>query len=132
MWTQRKLCRRSSCLACLEALATKHRPALCGLERHCSFALAPGTDRPGFHPLRVTAALRQAKRLGALVLAGLAAFWLIFELLIVEEKLFAGCEDEVGSAIDTLQNLILELHETFPFPNHSKETREDTYPKDLE
>ena len=124
-----RLSRGSSCSTLLEALPAEHRPALRGLERNRGFALAPGTDRPGFHPLRVAAALRQSKRLGALVLAGLAAFWLIFELLIVEEKLFAGCEDEVGSAIDTLQNLILELHETFPFPNHSKETRERHVPQ---
>jgi len=60
--------------------------------------------------LNAAVALAQAKRLGALALAGLAAFWFILELFIVEEKLFASGKDEVGSAIHTFQNLILELH----------------------
>jgi hypothetical protein len=60
--------------------------------------------------LHTAGTLTQAKRLGALALAGLAAFWFILKLFIVEEKLFASGEYEVGAAVYTLENLVLELH----------------------
>jgi hypothetical protein len=112
----------SSCFALLETLPAEHRPALRGLERNCSFALAPGANCLGLYPLHPPAALRQAKRLGALALAVFAAFWLILELFIVEEKLLTCGEDEICSTIHAFQNLILELHRTAPFPDHSKGT----------
>lgn len=96
-----RLGRGSSCSTLLEALPAENRPALCGLERNRSFTLAPGTNCLGFDPLHAAGALAQAERLGALALAGLAAFWLIFELFIVEEKLLASGKDEVGAAIHT-------------------------------
>lgn len=105
-----RLGRGSSCSTLLEALPAEHRPALRGLERNRSFTLAPGTNRLGFDPLHAAGTLAQAERLGALALTGLAAFWLILKLFIVEEKLLASGKDEVGSAIHTFQNLILELH----------------------
>jgi hypothetical protein len=52
--------------------------------------------------LIVAAALWKAQGLGAFRFAILATFWFVFELLVVEEELFAGGEDEVGIAINTL------------------------------
>jgi hypothetical protein len=39
---------------------------------------------------------------------------MILELLIVKKQLFAGREDEVSAAINTLQNLVLEFHGELP------------------
>lgn len=116
------------CFSLLEALPAEHRPALRGLERNCSFTLAPGANCLGLYPLHPPAALRQAKRLGTLALAVFAAFWLVLELFIVEEELFTCGEDEICAAIHALQNLILELHRTAPFPDHSKGTGNDRTP----
>jgi hypothetical protein len=44
------------------------------------------------------------------LLAYLAAFRLVLELLIVKEKLFPGGEDEITPAVDTLQYLVLKFH----------------------
>jgi hypothetical protein len=101
-------------LALLETLPAVHWTALCGFERNGRFPLAPGTDCLGFYPLSAAATLREAKRLGALALAVLAAFRLIFELFVVEEKLFPCGKDEIASAVYTLENLILELHSNCP------------------
>lgn len=43
-------------------------------------------------------------------LAGLAAFRFVLELLVVEEQLFPGGEDEVSPTVDTLQHLVLKFH----------------------
>jgi hypothetical protein len=52
--------------------------------------------------LIVAAVLREAKGLGPLRLAILATLGFVLELLVVKEELFAGGEDEVGIAINTL------------------------------
>ena len=100
----------SRCFALLEAFAAVHWPPLRGFEWNRCFTLASGTDRLGLYPLKAAAALRNPKRLGALALAALATFGFVLELLIVEEKLFARSENEVGAAIHALENLVLELH----------------------
>jgi hypothetical protein len=46
----------------------------------------------------------------SLRLAGLAPFGFVFELLVVEEKLLAGGENEITPAVDALQYLVLKLH----------------------
>jgi hypothetical protein len=49
--------------------------------------------------------------LGAsLGLAFLAAFWVVFELFFNEEKLLSGCENELGVAINALQNPVRKFH----------------------
>src|SRR5262249_26831572 len=35
---------------------------------------------------------------------------LVLELLVVKEKLFACGKDKIGTAVDTLENLVLEFH----------------------
>jgi hypothetical protein len=43
-------------------------------------------------------------------LALLAVFGVVLELFIVEKGLLAGRENELGAAVDTLQNSIGEFH----------------------
>ena len=81
-----------------------------GLERYRSFPLASRANGFRFHSLVVATGLRQSKRLGALSFAVFAAFGFVLELFIVEEKLFTSGEHEVGAAVHTLENLVLELH----------------------
>ncbi len=47
---------------------------------------------------------------GALAFAVLAALGFVLELFVVEEKLFAGGEDEIVTAVNALESLILEFH----------------------
>jgi hypothetical protein len=113
-------CSRGS-LALLETLPAINRAALCRLKRDRCLPLTAGTDGLGFYALIIPPTLRQAKRLGALAFAILAAFWFVLELFIVEEQLFTGSEDEVSAAVHALQNLVLELHrEMPPFLLHPK------------
>jgi hypothetical protein len=46
----------------------------------------------------------------AFVLAGLAAFGFILELLVVKEELLPRRKDKFSAAIYALKNLILEFH----------------------
>jgi hypothetical protein len=104
----------STRLALLEALAAKHRAALRWLERDGRFPLAAGADGLGFYSLIVAAVLWQSQRLGAFTLAVFAAFRFVLELFIVEEELFASGENEVGAAVHTLENFVLEVHLRVP------------------
>jgi hypothetical protein len=52
----------------------------------------------------------------ALAFAVLASFRFVLELFVVEEELFAGGEDEIITAVDTLESLILEFHGASPYP----------------
>jgi hypothetical protein len=47
---------------------------------------------------------------GALRLALLAVFGVVFELFVVKEELLAGRENELGAAIYTFQDSIGEFH----------------------
>ena len=99
------------------------------LERDSCFPLAAGADGLGFHPLVVAPVLRQSQCLGAFTLAVFAAFGFVFELFIVEEELFTGSENEVGAAIHTLENFVLEVHfESAPFSCiHAQEPGQSTH-----
>ena len=94
----------------LEAFTAEDRTPLRGLEGHRGFALAAGTHRPGLDPLVVAAVLRQSQGLSALGLAVFAALGFVLELFVVEEELFTSGEDEVAATIDTLEDLVLEVH----------------------
>jgi hypothetical protein len=59
--------------------------------------------------------LRCARRRGgeyghALGLAGFTALGLILEPLVVEKQLFPGGKNEVGTAVDAGQYLVLKFH----------------------
>jgi hypothetical protein len=62
---------------------------------------------PGLGPYPWTA-------VGAFSLALFAALGIVFEILIVEEKLLARRKYEFGAAINTLQYLIREFHGRLP------------------
>jgi len=52
---------------------------------------------------------------GALGLAYLAVLWVVFELFVVKEELFACGKDEFLAAINALQGAITEFHGRIPF-----------------
>jgi hypothetical protein len=39
-----------------------------------------------------------------------AALWIVLELLVEEEELLSGCENEIASAVGTLENFVDEIH----------------------
>jgi hypothetical protein len=49
--------------------------------------------------------------LGPLGFAAFAALGFVLEALVGEKHLFAGCEDELRTALRTLQDLIVIFHE---------------------
>jgi len=93
----------------LEALPTEDWPSLRGLEWHGGFLAATRTIGASFH-LWVIAGRRSSYGGGPLGLARFATFGFVLELFVVEEQLFPRSEDEVGAAVNTLQNLVLEFH----------------------
>jgi hypothetical protein len=93
----------------LEALPAKDWTTLRRLEGDGSLLAAARTIRPSFH-LRVIAGRGGSYRGGPFGLAGFATFRFVLELLVVEEQLFTSCKHEVGAAVYTLQNLVLEFH----------------------
>jgi hypothetical protein len=97
----------------LEAGPAEHGTTLCGLKGNGSFGGAFRTDCPSFCANAGSSAGH------ALDLALFAALWIVFELLVVKEKLFASGEDKVVTAIRTFQNLVDEVH-TRP-PEHALE-----------
>ena len=100
--------------ALLEALPAKHRTTLRGFEWDRSLLLAPGADGLGFYSLIIAPTLGKAERLRAFGLAVLTTFGFVLELFVVEEKLLAGSENEIGAAIHALEDLVLELHLRVP------------------
>jgi hypothetical protein len=97
----------------LEALATEYRSSLGRLERHSGLLAAIRAGGAGFRAHRRSPG-------GALRFAKLASLRIIPELLVVKEKLLTGGEYEFIPAIDTLENLIYELHLAFPSPAAEK------------
>ena len=91
----------------LEAGPAQNRSPLGGLERHRSLSAAGRARGAGFRPHPGSSA-------GALCLALLAALGVISEFLVVEKKLLACSEHKISSAIDALENLILEFHGRLP------------------
>ncbi len=91
----------------LETGAAQYRPALGRLEGDSSLFTALRTGRPGFRA--------DACPAGApLGLALLAALGVISELLVFEENLLAGGEDELRPAIDARQDSIGKYHGRSP------------------
>ena len=98
--------------SCLEALPAKHRSSLRRPERHCGFlpTLRASCLRFRTHR-RVSTA---ASALGPLRLTTLASLRFVFESLVGEKHLFAGCKHKFGAAIRALQYPIVEFHEPLP------------------
>jgi hypothetical protein len=97
----------------LEARPAEHGTALRGFKRNGCFGGALRTNCPGF---RAHAAAGSSH---ALDFALFAPLWIVLELLIVKEQLFAGGKDKVVTTIRTFQYLIDEVH-TRP-PEHALE-----------
>jgi hypothetical protein len=55
-----------------------------------------------------------AYRRHSLRLAVLTSLRLVLELFVVEEKLLACCKDEVPTAVNALEDLVLEFHVVAP------------------
>src|SRR5687767_2124897 len=102
---------RSCELPRLETLAAEHRAALGRTEGHGGLLAARRAARAGFDALAADAAAARRAR-GALRLAALAAFRLVFEVFVGEEQLLAGGPDEGGPTVDAFETLVLELHAT--------------------
>ena len=106
---------RSPHAALLEATAAEDGPTLCGAEGNCSFLIAVRADGAGLHFLvsrysMVSVGSIEAEGSCPLGLAELATFGLILKLLVVEEQLLPGGENEITPAIHTSQRFILEFH----------------------
>jgi hypothetical protein len=101
-------CRRNGRSPLLETGSTKHGATLRGLKGNGGFRSALRTDCPRFcaHPI--------AGSCHALDFALFATLWIVFELLIVKEQLFAGGKDKVVTTIRTFQYLIDEIHYASP------------------
>ena len=111
----------------LKAFPAIDRTALRGFERNSCFPLAARADGLGFNTLVVASTLRQPEGLGTFGFAAFAPFGFVLKLFIVEKQLLASSEDEVGAAIDTLENLVLELHfERCPFLLHPNDPPDGT------
>ena len=74
---------------------------------------ASRTGRLGLD-FRITVRLPRRRRCAqyrnSLHLAGLAAFGLVLELLVVKKQLFPGGENELIPTVDTLEHLVLKFH----------------------
>jgi hypothetical protein len=94
----------------LKALPTKNGPPLRGLKGHRGFLSTLRASGPSFGPVRNLTGSSRPKHGNPLRLAGLAPLWFVLELLVVEEQLFACGKNKVGTAVDTLEYLVLEVH----------------------
>ena len=101
----------------MEAFATEDGASLGGLEGDGGLFAAGGAIGAGLHLGVLALAGRvglQAELFGAFGLAAFAAFGFVLELFVVEEELLAGGEDEVRTAVDTFESLVLEFHSSLP------------------
>jgi hypothetical protein len=106
----------------LEALAAVNRAALGRPEWNGRFAATLRADRCG---LRSRGARR--RRPLPLYLARLAALWLIFKVLVVEEMLLSRRKNKLSPAIRALDNSILKLWHRY----RSRGPTQANYPRPL-
>jgi hypothetical protein len=96
-----------------ETFAAENWPALSGAEGNGGFLAALGAGGASFDAremVRVAQALGGGEDSHTLGLAGFTALGFVLELFVAEEELFPGGEDEVRTAIDAGQYLILKFH----------------------
>ena len=94
-------------LLLLKTRPAKNRPALCRLEGNGCLCTALRACRPRFRA-------NSLRSLGALGLALLAVFGVVFELFVVEKDLLACRKNKLGAAVDTLEDSIGEFHGRLP------------------
>jgi len=80
------------------------------LERHRGFLPALRAGRSGLGPIGHRPGSGRSEYGNSLRLTHLATFRFVFELLVVEKQLFARGENKIGTAVDTFQYLVLEVH----------------------
>jgi hypothetical protein len=93
-----------------ETFPAIHRATLSRFKGDCGFTAALRARGHGFgfgEPATTT-----PRRTLALGLTAFAALRLILEVLVVEEVLFSRCKDEICSAIDALEDAVLEFRHT--------------------
>ena len=79
-----------------------------GLKGNGGFRGALRTNRPGFCSHAVAGSSH------ALDLALFAPLWIVFELLVVKEKLLSRGKDKIITAVQTFQYLVDEIHYASP------------------
>jgi hypothetical protein len=94
----------------LKTFAAENRPSLRWLEGNGGVLSTLGTCGAGFGFGGRLSWNRRPQHGNAFCFTGLATFRLVFELLVVKEKLFARGKNKVGTAVDTLENLVLKFH----------------------
>jgi hypothetical protein len=103
--------RRRRCPFLLETIPAKHRTSLPRPERHCRVFAAFRTHGAGLDSGETRMPYGRRSQNGyAFCFAGFAALGFVGELLIVEEHLLPGREQEIHSAVRARQHLIPEFH----------------------
>jgi hypothetical protein len=93
-----------------ETFPAEYWPALGGAEWHSGLFSALRAHRVGLDFCPDGPGCRRSQDGNPFRLASLTAFRFVAELFVVEEKLFAGGENEVRAAINALQRPVLEFH----------------------
>jgi len=97
----------------LEALSTKYRASLCRPEGNRRFLSALRAGRLCFRPhLPAVAASTAAFR--SLCFAAFTSLRFVLETFVREKHLFPGRKYELGTALRTLQDLVMEFHLPLP------------------
>jgi len=94
----------------LKTFAAENRPSLRWLEGNGGVLSTLGTCGAGFGFGGRLSWNGRPQNGNSFCFTGLATFWLVFKLLVVKEKLFARGKNKVRTAVDTLENLVLEFH----------------------
>jgi hypothetical protein len=92
----------------LETGPAEHRATLRGLKGNGGFGGALRTNGPGFCAHAIAGSGH------ALNFALFATLWVVLELLVVKEELFASGKDKVITTIRTLEYLVDEIHYASP------------------
>jgi len=105
-----------------ETFSTEYWAALSGAEWHGGLFSALRTHRVGLDFSADRPRGGRRKDGNPFRLAALATFRFVAELFVVEEKLFAGGENEVSAAVNALQRPVLKFHCELLCPAHHGES----------
>jgi hypothetical protein len=94
----------------LETFAAEYRPSLCWLEGNGGVLATLRTCGSGLGFGGRLSWNRRPQNGNTFCLTGFATLRFVLELLIVKKQLFASGENKVRTAVDTLENLVLEFH----------------------
>lgn len=94
----------------LKTLAAEDRASLCRFEGNGRVLATLRTSGSGLGFGGRLSWNRRPQNGNSFCLTGLTTLWFVLELLVVKKQLFARGENKVGTAVDTLENLVLEFH----------------------